>query len=153
MKWEDASLGLFCLLWSWTPAQNWLRPDQRDHSSETRSTLWFDLCGEGFVLRKDNEPKPASQLWQNYLKTKKDQGVPTVRDFPPQSPDISLKDREANHAETTWVSRFCTNFYSLCQLECILSLKQKIEIANSAIFWNSLTRFEASTFHSSWYHL
>ena len=38
---------------------------------------------------QDNDPKHTSKLCKNYLKTKEDQGVLTVMDFPPQSPDLN----------------------------------------------------------------
>ena len=90
MWWEDASLGLFRHLLSWRHAKNLLHPDQKDHSSDPHSTLWFDHCWEGFILQQDNEPKPTSQLWQNYLKTKEE------------------IVRSPNHT-TLWVRGSCTN--------------------------------------------
>ena len=44
------------------------------HSSETCSTLWFDLCGEGFIVQQDKMPN-TSKL--SLLKAKEDQGVLT----------------------------------------------------------------------------
>ena len=49
-------------------------PDRREAPlccSETCSTFWFDLCGEGFILQRDNEPKHLLKLWHNYWRTKK----------------------------------------------------------------------------------
>lgn len=73
-----------------------------------------------------------------------------------------------NHARITWVIRLCTNLWSLCQLEHVLSLKQKWNTPNTEIFWNSCTFFQDATsnqihmvvlsyvkkrivWHSSWY--
>ena len=66
---EDSSLGCFQ-----TPAQNWPHPDRGEAPlccSETCSTFWFDLCGEGLILQRDNEPKHTSKLLHNYWRPKK----------------------------------------------------------------------------------
>ena len=39
------------------------------------------LCGEGFILQQDNEPKRTSKLLQNYLETKGGKEVLTVIDI------------------------------------------------------------------------
>ncbi|KAM7407138.1 hypothetical protein PAMA_003055 [Pampus argenteus] len=67
------------------------------------------LCGEGFILQQDNDPKHISKLCKNYLKTKVDQRVLTVMDFPLQSPDLNpiehlwghLKTEKAKHSVTS----------------------------------------------------
>ncbi|KAF7666224.1 hypothetical protein LDENG_00114580 [Lucifuga dentata] len=40
--------------------------------------------------------------------------------------DITRSSLElSDHTGITWAIRFCTNLWSPCQLECMLSLKQK----------------------------
>ena len=51
--------------------------------------LGLRLCGRGFILQQDNNPKHTSQLCKNYLKKKGDQGELVVMDFLPQSPDLN----------------------------------------------------------------
>ena len=49
------------------------------------------ICsGDGFILQQDNESEHNSKLCKNYLNIKAGQGVRTVMDFPPQSPDHNL---------------------------------------------------------------
>lgn len=50
------------------------------------------LCGKGFVLLQDNDPKHPSHLCKNYLKRKEEKGDLKVMDFPPQTPDLNLID-------------------------------------------------------------
>ena len=45
------------------------------------------LCGKGFVLLQDNDPKNASYLCKNYLKRKEEKGDLKIMAFSPQSPD------------------------------------------------------------------
>ena len=47
------------------------------------------LCGHGFVLQQDDDPKYTSKLSRKYLQRKEDHGVLAVMDFPPQSPDLN----------------------------------------------------------------
>ena len=46
------------------------------------------LCGHGFVLQQDNDPKYTSKFCRKYLQRKEDHGMLVVMDFPPQSPDL-----------------------------------------------------------------
>lgn len=46
--------------------------------------------------------------------------------------DVTISSVDHCHSEITLVSRFCTNMWSPCQVECMLSIKQKT-------FWNSWT--------------
>ena len=47
------------------------------------------LCGKGFVLLQDNDPKNTSRLSKSYLKRKEQKGDLVVMNFPPQSPDLN----------------------------------------------------------------
>lgn len=43
-KFNHPNLGVFCLLWRWTPARKWLHPDQWEVPTVSRKTcytLWF----------------------------------------------------------------------------------------------------------------
>ena len=46
------------------------------------------LCGHGFVLQQDSDPKHTSKLCRKYLQRKEDHDVLVVIDFLPQSPDL-----------------------------------------------------------------
>ena len=114
----------------------------------------FDRCGEGFIQQQDNEPKCTSPIWQNYFKTKEDQGVLNVLDFPTQAPDLNptaIGAPEAEHSMTSqdastswWDSRFYRNLRGPCHRQWMLSLKQKGDIQNIGIFCNSQTFFKLS---------
>ena len=70
-----------------TPELNWFRPRRGSvphQSSETCCTpLVLHLCGEGFILQRDNEPKRTSAPAERTTRRpKKDRRVLTV---PPQS--------------------------------------------------------------------
>lgn len=47
------------------------------------------LIGYGFTFQQDNDPKHTSKLCQNYLRSKEDEGVIEVMEWPPQSPDVN----------------------------------------------------------------
>ena len=47
------------------------------------------LCGRGFTLLQDNDPKHSSNLCTNYLRNKENQGELKLMAFPPQSPDVN----------------------------------------------------------------
>lgn len=47
------------------------------------------LCGRGFTLLQDNDPKHSSNLCKNYLKNKENQGELKLMKFPPQSSDVN----------------------------------------------------------------
>ena len=51
--------------------------------------------------------------------------------------DKYLCGKQWNHAGVTGFSRFYTNLWSPSQLQCVLSLKQKGDISNTKILWNS----------------
>ena len=46
------------------------------------------LCGRGFTLVQDIDPKHSSKFCKKYLKNKATQGELKPMDFPPQSPDV-----------------------------------------------------------------
>lgn len=47
------------------------------------------LIGYGFEFQQDNDPKHTSHLCMNYLRSKEEEGVLEIMDWPPQSPDIN----------------------------------------------------------------
>lgn len=47
------------------------------------------LIGYGFTFQQDNDPKHTSKLCQNYLRSKENEGVLEVMEWPPQSPDVN----------------------------------------------------------------
>ena len=61
------------------------------HSILQRHTIpsGMKLCGRGFVLQQDNDPKHTSHPCKNYLTKKEQKGDLVVMDFPPQSPDLN----------------------------------------------------------------
>ena len=74
------------------------------HSSETRSTLWFDLCGEALRPKQDNEPEPTSKLRKNYVNTKDDQGSAFI---------VSLLKTEQKWLHAVWCESHNTAGFQL----------------------------------------
>ncbi len=80
------------------------------------------LCGRGFTLVQDNDPKHTSNLCKKYLKNKENQGGLKLMAFPPQSPDVSpiehlwdeLKREKVKHEVTSQDSPMGCTF---CMLE------------------------------------
>lgn len=65
--------GCLFLIWSWTPAQNWLDPDQWDvplHPSETDTPTGLHLCEDRFLQQQDNDSKHTSDLVKDSIKFK-----------------------------------------------------------------------------------
>ena len=52
-------------------------------------TIGLKLCGHGFILQQDNDPKHTSKLYRKYLQRKEDHAVLVVMDLPLQSPDLN----------------------------------------------------------------
>lgn len=128
--------------WCWTPTQKWLHPDQGEAplvSSETRSTLRFDLCGKDSYCSRiiQSESKHAPKLWLFKSQVALSSSLWHHK---------KLCERLSNHAGITWVIGFCRNLWRPCQLECTLSLKQKQEIPNATTFWNSWVKIQKQVF-------
>ena len=62
---------LFCLLWSWTPAQNWLTLIKMKYHYTSTTPSGLHLCGDWFILLPDNEHKHTSKLFNNCVKNQR----------------------------------------------------------------------------------
>ena len=67
------------------------------------------LCGRGFTLQQDNDPKHSSILCKTYLRNNERQCKLKLMEFPPQYPDVNpivqlwdhLKREKMRHAATS----------------------------------------------------
>ena len=61
------------------------------HPLKTKHTILrlTRLCGRGFVLQLDNDPKHTYHMCKNYLRRKQEKGDPVVMNFSPQSQDLN----------------------------------------------------------------
>ena len=116
-----------------------------------------------FYLSLSNKPYTIQWAAQthskskNYFKTKNDEGVLTVMDFPPQSPDLNpiehlwgyLKNAKAGQCVTSHgrlldtvkscrANMSCKVLHKPVELQSMLSLRQK---GNNKILWHSGVRF------------
>lgn len=65
----------------------------------------------------------------------------------------SLRDRKATLSQMCCLFRFSANVRSPCDLECMLSLKQKEDIPNTKIFRNSSAFLFAFEMNAGWNYL
>ena len=128
-----------------TPAQKWLHPARGGaplHSSETRSTLWFDLPSS--YCSRIMSPN-TSKLWHNDLKTSTiiQQSLGHLKTEKVKSPlwhHKKLCGTLSDQAAITQVSRCYSNVESM-QLVCMQSLTQKGDKPNTKIFWKDSTPY------------
>lgn len=103
---------------------------QKYHSILERHAIpsGMKLCGHGFVLQQDNEPKHASHLCRNYLAKKGKKRDLVVKDFPPQSPDINPIEHLWEHLKREKVKHNPTSLNNLWDVlnDCWENIKMEV---------------------------